>query len=187
LSKARSRWLLQGKKRALVRKMDFPLPCAGKKTPSRASGDGLVSEQRVLPLTPFTQENCRRALQALIEGPRQNGRFPILPPGVDVRGVYLISGGELSVDFSAELRYDATRPKSHAAETLMTYGVVNTLAQSALRGMGSQEENSVKRVRFLFTGLPMDESFPEHIDLTEPIEPDRAWHMADTRPAADES
>lgn len=148
-----------------------------------ADGESLVAETRMLPLTPYTQENCRRALEALVEGPRQNGRYPLLPPRVEVRGVYLIEGGELAVDFSAELRYEATRPKSHAAETLMTYGIVNTLTHAALHG---EDGLRPSRVRFLFTGLPMDDSFPEHIDLTAPITPDPAWVSAGAASFADD-
>lgn len=145
------------------------------------SGDTLTAESRTIPLSGYTQENCRRALEALIEGPRQNGRFPILPPGVEVRGLYLIEGGGLAIDFSAELRYESGRPKSHAAETLMTYGVVNTLTHPGLRG---DDGASVSRVYFLFTGRPMDDSFPEHIDLTEPISPDSSW-LANSEPSPD--
>jgi hypothetical protein len=133
-------------------------------------GRALVGEVRELDLTPHTQENCRLAVEALVEGPRE-AHTPVLPPSTEVRSVFLLDG-ELLIDFSAELRTDPTRPKSLAADSLMVYGVVNTMTQAALQGEDGAE---VRRVRFLFEGLPLTSAFPEHFDLTLPVAPDETW------------
>ncbi len=138
-----------------------------------ASGNRIEPEAREFELGPYTQDNCRLAMEALIGGPR-GARTPIIPTTVKIRSVYLEEHGELVVDFSAELRYDPTRPKSAAAEALMAYGIVNTLMQPALCGT----QGEVKQVRFLFQGLPLDDSFPEHLDLSGPLTPVPQWSSA---------
>lgn len=136
-------------------------------------GAALAGETRELEIGAYTQDNCRKALEALIAGP-QNGSTPILPASVKIRGAFLVEN-ELVVDFSQELRTDPARPKSTSAEALMIHGIANTLTQSSLKG---EDGAVVRRVRFLFEGSPLEESFPEHIDLSQPVEPDPRWFAA---------
>ncbi len=135
-----------------------------------AEGRGLVPETRGLELGSSTQDNCRKVLEALIEGPAQ-GLTPIIPSSLEVHGVYLV-GEELVIDLSQELKTDPKRPQSLSSEALMVYGIVNTLAQRTIR---ASDGGVVGRVRVLFEGSPLDDSFPEHLDLTRPIEPDPRW------------
>lgn len=132
---------------------------------TNAAGTGLAPERRRIEYTEDTAENCRNALEALIEGP-QDILVPIISPASRLRGVYLLDGGELVVDFSREL--EAGHIKSTSAELLMVQGIVTTLSQPILRGRNGL---AVKRVRFLFEGSPPQDTFPAHINLSEPVTP----------------
>lgn len=129
----------------------------------------LTPENRRIEFTDSTVENSRRALEALIEGPRDL-LAPVLPPTTKIRGLYLLDKGELVVDFSRDL--EAGHIKSASAELLMVHGIVASLAQPALKG---RQEPPVRTVRFLFEGSPPQETFPAHIDLSEPVAPDGRW------------
>lgn len=130
------------------------------------TGVFLLAERRNLPLTDRTSENCRRALEALAEGPREGGA-PVLAPTTTVRAVYLLQNRELVVDFARDVETDGLN--SASAEWLMAQAVVHTLTQPALRGT---QDAYVERVRFLFEGSPADEGFPKHITLLDPLRPD---------------
>lgn len=131
----------------------------------------LRPEKRVLPLTEQTQANCRVALEALIGGPQED-LVPIVLPTVRVKNVFLMRDGTLVVDFSQELQTDPARPKSVSAEALLVYGITQTVCQDALRG---KDGPAVRRTQFLFEGSPMGDAFPEHLDLSGPVEPDPSW------------
>ncbi len=140
-----------------------------------ADSDGrlLAPETRRIEFSDHTVENCRRALGALIQGPRDREVLrPILSEATKVRALYLLEHGELVVDFSRELVVEHKKLKSASLEALMIYGIVQTLTQSALKG---SKEQQVKQVRFLVEGARPQESFPAHIDVSEPIGPDRHW------------
>jgi germination protein M len=139
-----------------------------------ADGRTLTPEKRSMEYSDSTVENCRRALKALIAGPRE-APAPILPGSTQIRALYLLDTGELVVDFSREIISDQIRLKSASLESLLVYGVVNTLAQEALQ---TKKQAPVRKVRFLFEGAPPQESFPAHIDLTDPIVPDPRWTLA---------
>ncbi|MCC6143898.1 MAG: GerMN domain-containing protein [Candidatus Hydrogenedentes bacterium] len=145
-------------------------------------GAALVSERRRLVLTEATAENCRIAIQELIAGPRDL-HSAILPASAKVRAIYLLDSGELVVDLSRELLAEHSKFKSAALEGLMFYGIVDTVVQKGLVG---EDGKSVKQVRFLIEGLPPQEAFPAHLDLSQPLSPDRRWiaAQADTPPDA---
>ncbi|HIO70102.1 MAG TPA: hypothetical protein EYG58_06095 [Nitrospirales bacterium] len=125
-----------------------------------------LPELHRLQLTPSTVENCRTAISYLIDGPYLPALAPILSNKTRIRAMYLMENGELIVDFSRDL--EAGHIKSASAEMLMVDGVVKTLVQLALKG---QNDLSVKSVRFLFEGSAYQQSFPTHIDLTDPVRP----------------
>lgn len=129
----------------------------------------LAPESRRIVLTPHTDVNCRNALEALIDGPRELFA-PVLSPQTAIRGMYLLDNGELVVDFSREI--ETGHIKSAAAEILMMRSVVASLTQPALRGADSK---IVRTIRFLFKGSPPGDSFPAHIDLTAPVALDSTW------------
>lgn len=134
-------------------------------------GGALTGERDSVDFSDSTALNCRAALDKLIAGPRDM-LTPILPPSVHVRGIYLLGDGELVVDFSGEIVSQHLRFTSALMETLLVQGVANTLTQEALRG---ESDGPVRRVRFLFEGAQPEESYPAHIDLSKPIQPDPVW------------
>ncbi len=137
-----------------------------------ASEDGgyLVPDNRTIDFGDSTAENCKKAVEALIAGPRE-GLIPIFPATAQVLGAYLLDDGELVLDFSRKLKIEHARFKSASLEALMVYGVVNTVTQAALQIKGSV---AVRRVRFLFDGAAQD-TFPAHIDVRGPMSPDQSW------------
>ena len=134
----------------------------------------LVGEKSRISLGGSTEENCRRALEALIKG-SQNVLSPILPPSTKVRGVYLLPGGELVVDLSIDVETELKKLRSASVESLMVYGVVNTLTQPALK---EGKDEVITSVRFLIEGAPPRESFPAHVDLSLPVVADPSWIAA---------
>ena len=138
-----------------------------------ASSDGraLQTEVVVLEYSGSAVENCRRALAALIAGPRDL-LTRVVPPSTKVRAVYLLQDGELVIDFSRDLQTELGRVKSASTEALFIYGVVNTVTQS---GLQTEHDPAVRRVRFLIEGAPPSERFPAHLDLSLPVGPDTRW------------
>ena len=134
-------------------------------------GRGLSGERRDVPYGENTIENCRKALEALIEGPHE-AHAPIVPEKTKIRALYLLPGGELIVDLSRELRLGFAQYNSVSSEALMVYGIVHTLTQPSLRGEDLKEVHSI---RFLFEGAMPDLDFPGHIDLQDPVGPDIRW------------
>ncbi len=148
-----------------------------------ASADGtrLAPEPARIEFGALTVENCRHALEALARGP-QSGLTPILPPALKpeslLRGLYLLDNGELVLDLSMDLEREFRRIKSASLESLMVYGIVNTLTQASLRGAaeGQTPAQAVpSKVRFLVEGSPPRESFPGHLDMAAAIAPDPGW------------
>jgi hypothetical protein len=141
----------------------------------------LFPEPHRLHLTPSTVENCRAAITYLIDGPNLPALAPIMSNKTRIRGMYLMENGELIVDFSRDL--EAGHIKSASAEMLMVDGVVKTLVQPVLKGAN---DLTVRSVRFLFEGSPYQQSFPAHIDLSEPIRPRQKTSMPAEDPTDDE-
>lgn len=135
-------------------------------------GTALAAEPAAIEPGAATVENCRRALEALIAGPRRGGLSPVLPAGTKMRGLYLMDSGQLIVDLSGELALAFNAVKSASAESLMVQAVANTVAQESLCGPDAAR---VAQVRFLVEGAAPQEGFPAHIDLTMPVVPDQRW------------
>lgn len=136
---------------------------------SSPDGMNLAAEPRRIEVTDSTTENCRRAIAALIAGSLASNA-PILPPDTKLRALYLLDQGELVVDFSREL--ELRHPKSALADGLLVNGLVATLTQPALQ---HAQSGAVRRVRFLLEGSPPQESFPAHVDLSQPVYPGGGW------------
>ncbi len=141
---------------------------------ANANAQALSPERHSVEFSDSTVENCRQVLKRLIAGPRE-ALTPVLPATTRIRAIYLRDDGELVVDFSRELVSEHVRLKSASLEALLVYGVVHTLAQPALQ---LHADRKIERVRFLFEGASPPESFPAHLDLSEPIAPDPAWNEA---------
>lgn len=140
----------------------------------------LAAEPASIPVTVSTAENCRRTLEAIIQGPR-GALAPIVPPTAKIRALYLLENGELVVDFSIELELDLKKRSSASLESLMVYGIVSALTQPVLQGT---PETPVQTVRFLIEGQPPRETFPAHFDVSEPVAPNPEWLAATPAGAA---
>ncbi len=134
-----------------------------------ADGRMLQPDRRSIPFGEFTVENCRAALDELKKPSSSGGTLPVLPATAEYNALYLTDDGQLVIDFTASIQ---ATTKSTSAESLMVYGIVNTLTQDILRGA---KGGPVKSVRFLISGAMPGEAFPAHIDLSQPITPDAEW------------
>lgn len=141
-----------------------------------ANALGLVREIRELRLGPFTQENCRTVIEALIEGPRSTELVRVLPRTAKIRNVFLLDNGELVIDFSREIQTDTSRPKSANAESLMVFSIASTLCQPSVQG---EKDKPVRTIRLLFEGSPFPATFPEHLDFSQSFAPDPSWLIAE--------
>jgi hypothetical protein len=126
----------------------------------------LLTEPHRLTLTGSTVENCRAAMSFLIDGPNLPALAPIVSNKTRIRAMYLLENGELVIDFSRDL--EAGHVRSASAELLMVDGIANTLFQPILKG---KNDLGVRHIRFLFEGAAYQQTFPAHIDLTDPIRP----------------
>jgi len=142
-------------------------------------GQDLMPERRSIRYSTSTADNCKRALQELLAGPR-NELLPIVPPDTDVRAAFLVDNGRLVVNFSHDLRVGALN--SASAEALMIYGIVNTVSQPLLVGKDGKRVNSVQ---FLVEGTVQADQFPAHFDLSEPVKPDPLWNASTTTAPAE--
>lgn len=130
---------------------------------------GLRPEKRLIKLPGDTVGNCKAAFAALAAGPSDDG-IPVLATTARIRAMYLMSNGDLVVDFSRDV--DVPGLQSVSAELLMVRSLALTLTQPGLHG---GDGPPVKRVHFLFEGAPTGGHFPEHIKLDFPIEPQSSW------------
>lgn len=127
----------------------------------------LVGEDRPLPIRNSTRENCRAAVQALVEGPT-TGSAPTLPTVAQVRAIYLLDSGELILDFSRAI--DVPEMRSAGAEWLMVQSLAHTLTQPGLQGAN---DRAVTSIRILYEGSPAEQgSFPGHVLLSGTVRPD---------------
>ncbi len=138
-------------------------------------GRALAAETVVIEYNARTVENCRKAIEHLISGPRQSHLLPTLPQESGIRALYLLDNGELVLDLSSEMLLAQHRAKSAEMEALMAYSIANTISQPALQG---EDEQRALSLRFLFDGATPQEAFPAHMDLSAPITPDRRWIQA---------
>jgi hypothetical protein len=145
-----------------------------------ATGRELMPESRRIRGTASTAENCKRALEEVLKGPR-DALLPIVPEDTGVRAVFLMDDGRLVIDFTRDLQFALS---SVSAEALMIYGIVNTLAQPELAG---PDGIRVRSVQFLMEATVPRERFPAHFDLSEPVEPDPQWIASLEAPSTDEA
>ncbi len=127
----------------------------------------LVPEERTLPLTENTVENCRIAFAALAAGPHGGTAAPVLPTTASARAFYLLTSGELVVDLARDVESPETR--SASAEWLLVQAIVHTLTQPTIQ---ASNDRPVSTVRLLFEGSPMTDTFPSHIALQDAVRPD---------------
>lgn len=144
-----------------------------------ADGHNLAAERRSIRISTSTAENCKRALQELMAGPREE-LFSIVPPDTNVLAAFLLDGGQLVINFTRDMKVGALN--SATAEAMMIYGIVNTVCQPDLVGGDGKRVNAVQ---FLIEGEVQSDQFPAHFDLSEPIEPDPQWTASAAAARAD--
>ncbi len=133
------------------------------------NGHDLLPERRSVRITASTAENCKRALDELMTGPREN-LLSVVPAGTAIRAAFLLDNGELVLNFTRDIKVGALN--SASAEALMIYGIVNTVGQAELVGSDGKRVSSVQ---FLVEGEVQSDQFPAHFDLSEPVRPDPRW------------
>lgn len=112
----------------------------------------LVAESREI---PRVEGIARRTLQELSRGPVGEGRFPVIPTGVEVKDIN-IRDGLATVNFSKELvsKHDG----GSSGELLTVYAIVNTLTQF----------QTVEQVQILVDGRKI-ETLAGHVDISVPL------------------
>lgn len=98
---------------------------------------------------------ARRTMQELCRGPAGEGRFPVIPAGVEVKDIN-ISDGLATVNFSRELT--SSHGGGSSGELLTVYAIVNTLTQF----------QTVERVQILVDGRKI-ETLAGHVDISVPL------------------
>lgn len=135
-------------------------------------GQWLTPDNRVIEYGRRTVENCRKALNSMSEGPKQEGLLSVIPAHMQLRALYLLPTGELIVDLSSEMLLSGRHQFSLEMESLLFYGIINTLTQPELQG---ENDVAVQSVSFLFDGVPARAELPFHFDLTRPLVQDKRW------------
>jgi len=125
---------------------------------SSPTEDALREEVREVKMAGAIDQEARIALMELIKGPRSDLVSP-LPPGTQLRQLYIDRRGIAYVDFSAELR--DRHPGGSNAELLAVYSIVDTLAYNF---------EQIKQVKILVEGSEVD-TLAGHIDLRRPLKP----------------
>jgi spore germination protein GerM len=125
---------------------------------SSPTEDALQEEVREIKLAGAIDQEARVALMELIKGPRSD-LLSTLPPGTQLRQLYIDGRGIAYVDFSAELR--DRHPGGSNAELLAVYSIVDTLAYNF---------EQIKRVQILVNGSEID-TLAGHVDLRRPLKP----------------
>jgi hypothetical protein len=123
-------------------------------------GDGLVGESHEIFMTSAPGDRAKQILADLISGPESAPALRALPPGTQLRQVYVLEHGTAYVDFSNDLKQGMS---GGSAEELATvYSIVNSVALNI---------PEIRRVGILIEGQPVD-TLNGHLDLRRPLPPD---------------
>lgn len=119
------------------------------------SGTTLAEEDREIALADNVQEQAKQVLRELFAGSRQ-GRPSAIPPGVQLRELFITPQGLAFVDLSQELV--SNHIGGSRAEELTVYSISNTLIANF---------PAINRVQFLVEGREIP-TLAGHLDLTQP-------------------
>jgi spore germination protein GerM len=119
----------------------------------------LNSEARDIQVTRPPQAFCREIVKELIRGP-ETGLVKTLPPGTELRALYVTSDRVAYVDLSASVSDD--HPGGVRTELMTVYSIVNTLVLNV---------SAVERVKLLIDGRDAD-TLAGHIDIRHPLQAD---------------
>lgn len=119
-------------------------------------GDGLIAVDRDVVYAPSPAAQARRIIEAQLAAAPE-GYTSAIPPGAEVRALFLTSRGEAFVDISEALA--TNHPGGSLYETLTVYAIVNALTVNL---------PDVTSVQILIEGREVD-TLAGHIDLRHPL------------------
>ena len=120
--------------------------------------DKLQEEERTIPRAASFVGEARRTVEELIAGP-QGELSPTIPPGVQLRQLYIDSRGTAYVDFTRDLQ--TKHPGGSGGELLTIYSIVDTLTANF---------EEIERVKILVEGSEVL-TLAGHIDTRHPFRP----------------
>ena len=127
-----------------------------------ADGDGLIGETHQIFLTATPGDRAKQIVADLISGPTSEAAHRALPPGTQLRQIYVLDNGVAYVDFTADLERGIGGGSMD--ELLTVYSIVDSVALNIAE---------IQRVGILINGRPI-ETLNGHLDLRRPLTPDRS-------------
>jgi spore germination protein GerM len=124
------------------------------------TGDGLVGEAHEIFMTAAPGDRAKQILADLISGPMTETALRALPPGTQLRQVYVLEQGTAYVDLSADLKQGIGGGSTE--ELFTVYSIINSVALNI---------PEIRRVGILIEGQPVD-TLNGHLDLRRPLPPD---------------
>lgn len=122
------------------------------------AAEKLQEEEREIPRAASFVGEAARTVEELIKGP-QGELSPTIPPGAELRQLYIDGQGTAYVDFSRDLQ--TKHPGGTVGELLTIYSIVDTLT-------ANYEE--IERVKILIEGSEIL-TLAGHIDTRRPFRP----------------
>lgn len=136
-----------------------------------SAGDGLVGEPREIFNTTAPGDRAKQILADLISGSDEQKNLRAVPPGTQLRQVYVLEDGTAFVDFSADLKEGM---RGGSTEELFTiYAIVNSVVLNI---------PEIRRLGILIDGEPV-ETLNGHLDLRRPLPPDPSIIVRSGQPA----
>jgi spore germination protein GerM len=128
-----------------------------------ADGLRLAAAERDVLFAEGAAEQARRIVEALLEPPPE-GLASAIPPGTELRGLFVGERGDAYVDFNGSLR--ANHPGGSASEILTVYAIVSAITMNL---------PAITSVQILIDGHEVD-TLAGHVDLRRPLPnaPERA-------------
>ena len=132
------------------------------------TGDGLVGEAREIFMTAAPGDRAKQILADLISGPMAETALRALPPGTQLRQVYVLEQGTAYVDLSEDLKRGIGGGSTE--ELFTVYSIINSVALNI---------PEIRRVGILVEGQPV-ETLNGHLDLRRPLPPDPSVIVRET-------
>ena len=128
------------------------------------AGDGLrlAASERDIVYAEGASEQAKRIVEALLE-PAPEGLSSAIPPGTQLRGLFVGERGDAYVDFNGSLR--SNHPGGSASEILTVYAIVSALTVNL---------PAITSVQILIEGHEVD-TLAGHIDLRQPLPNAPQW------------
>ncbi|MEA3508955.1 MAG: GerMN domain-containing protein [candidate division NC10 bacterium] len=120
--------------------------------------DMLQEEERTIVREASSVEEAKRTVEELFKGP-ESDLNPTIPPGVQLRQIYIDGQGIAYVDFSRDLQRN--HPGGSVGELLTIYSIVDTL---------SVNFDEIVKVKILVEGSEIL-TLAGHIDTRHPFNP----------------